>query len=454
MITINRNPLPKLPDAEKSVYDKAFWLCYVANVLLVAANGLTFRFADLIAWLGETEEMTGTIVGAGMVGALVARLFLGQAIDRYGAVKLWVLGAVIFLLGCGSFIWVSKVNAMVFGGRIAFQVGIAGMFTSSIVFIQNRVPSHRRTEIIGNLGSSGFLGMAIGAGLSDLIFYLIAEGPSRYSILFGTAFLFGVAYLVLILMAAKNTSHQRPDETHPITKLIFRYWPGNVVWVAVMMGLVFSVTTVFLSRFVDDQGMKGIGPFFLGYTSSAFLFRLLSRRWSKTIGRHYMILLGLSGHFVGLMAISYASQTWHLIFPSICSGFGHALLFPAVVSLGSGAYPMQFRGSGTTIVLGFFEVGAMVSSPLLGSIIHHYGFRTMYWASAAMVAVVILIYAVMDVRKPDEDHDDLQFEEKQTSKKEPPNLKALEHAEARGGCAVDQSELDSPSVKSCRLEDR
>ena len=439
---------------EKKVYDQAFWLCYLANILLVAANGLTFRFADLIAWLGETEATTGYIVGAGMVGALFARLFLGQAIDHYGAVKLWILGAVTFLLGCSTFIWVWEVNWIVFSGRIAFQIGIAGMFTSSIVFIQNRVPSHRRTEVIGNLGSSGFLGMVSGAGLSDFIFSRVAEGRLRYEILFGTAVVFGVAYLVLVLFAARNSSHQRPKKTHPITKLIFRYWPGNVVWVAMTMGLVFSVTTVFLSRLVDARGMNGIGPFFLGYTISAFSFRILSRNWSKSIGRHSMILLGLSGHIVGLMSISFATQTWHLVFPSICSGFGHALLFPAVVSLGSGAYPLQFRGSGTTIVLGFFEVGAMVFSPLLGSIIHHFGFQTMYWTAAGIVTVVTLIYAVMDGRKPDDDHDDLQFEEEDARQHQLASSREFETTEACGESVVEESNLTTPAVKSCRLEDR
>ena len=49
------------------------------------------------------------------------------------------------------------------GGLAEWGQSLAGMFTCSIVHIQNQVPAERRTEVIGNLGSSGFLGMIVGS---------------------------------------------------------------------------------------------------------------------------------------------------------------------------------------------------------------------------------------------------------------------------------------------------
>lgn len=48
------------PDA--SVYGRTFWLAYIANTLLVLANSLTFRFAELVVFLGGTEDRVGDIV--------------------------------------------------------------------------------------------------------------------------------------------------------------------------------------------------------------------------------------------------------------------------------------------------------------------------------------------------------------------------------------------------------
>ncbi|MDF1743209.1 MAG: hypothetical protein P1V19_05905 [Gimesia sp.] len=69
-------------DEEEPIYNRLFWLCYLANVILVTANALTFRFADLITYLGGTEELVGDIVSCGVLVALIASFYLGQGIDR------------------------------------------------------------------------------------------------------------------------------------------------------------------------------------------------------------------------------------------------------------------------------------------------------------------------------------------------------------------------------------
>ncbi|NQY86066.1 MAG: hypothetical protein HRT34_15070, partial [Alcanivorax sp.] len=45
-----------------NVYNRVFWFAYAANIVMVGANALTFRFAELIAFLGGTELTTGEII--------------------------------------------------------------------------------------------------------------------------------------------------------------------------------------------------------------------------------------------------------------------------------------------------------------------------------------------------------------------------------------------------------
>ncbi len=71
-----------------SVYNRVFWLAYAANLTLVSANALTFRFAELVAYLGGSEKVAGAIISTGVMGALAARFLLGQAIDHYGTRRL------------------------------------------------------------------------------------------------------------------------------------------------------------------------------------------------------------------------------------------------------------------------------------------------------------------------------------------------------------------------------
>ncbi len=399
---------PAVPALEPTgtIYNRIFWLAYVANVSLVMANALTFRFAEFVAFLGGTERVSGTIVGIGICGALCARLVLGQAIDRYGVRLLWLAAAIVFTLANASFLFCSQLSWLIYAGRIGFAVGLSSMFTCSIVHIQNQVPAHRRTEIIASLGSSGFVGMIAGAQLGDWILNTITAGESQFFALFGGAAALGVFYFCVVVYLTWGDGHDRPHETPPVHHLMFRYWPGMVILVAVMMGIGFAVITVFLTRFATHHGLRGIGTFFTGYAGSAFIFRLSTRRWGETVGRHKMIVMGLCGHWIGHWTLPFVTSEWHFILPSIACGWGHALLFPAVISRGSGAFPIRYRGSGTTLVLGFFDIGSAISAPILGGIIDYFdgaGFSQMFFTSGSCALAVAIVYGLTAARGPDED---------------------------------------------------
>jgi MFS family permease len=424
---------PRAADpASERIYDRSFWMAYVANVALVTANALTFRFAELVAWLGGTERTAGTIVATGVAFGLIGRLFLGQAIDRYGTRLLWTANSVLFTVGCLGFLAAGDISWVLYAARVAFALGLGGMFTASIVYIQNRVPPARRTEVIGVLGSSGFVGMIIGSQLADAYFRFLPLSEAtavrwgrmfglgeaaaistmagiqlRFVALFGTAALLGLFYIGVVVSLTRRDTHRRPYLTPAAHHLMARYWPGMVLLVAIMMGTAFAVTTVFLTRFATHLGLSGTGAFWTAYAVVAFTARLLTRQWSRTVGRHRMIVIGLLAHAAGFAMLPWIRWEWQFAFPAASCGFAHALLFPAVVSLGTGAFPRIFRGTGTTLILGFFDIGYMVSAPLLGWIIDSFsggaGFTPMFLFASGWACFTAVTYALTAGRTHDED---------------------------------------------------
>ena len=389
----------------QKVYDRTFWLSYVANLLLVTANAMTFRFAEFVEAFGGTEKVAGFIVGCGTAGALFGRLFLGQAIDRFGVRRLWLTVVSLFVLGAGLVAVSDAIGFTLYAGRVAFAIGLAGMFTCSIFHAQNRAPVARRTEVIGNLGSSGFLGMVLGSQLCDLVGRRFA-GPIEPGVAFGSVAGIGCVYFALVLLITRRDEHSRPSATPAAYRLIFRFWPGPVVFAALAMGMYFVVPSVFLTRFSTHRGLNGIAAYWTTYAIIAFLFRVGTRKWSQTVGRHRMILLGTLGYGIGFAMMPQVTQPWHFVFPALCAGFGHSLLFPAVVSLGTEAFPREYRGTGTTLVLGFFDLGGAISAPILGAVIDHYGgagFEQMFYAAASVSVFVCVGYLFTGARRPDSD---------------------------------------------------
>jgi len=407
------------PITDEAIYDRSFWLAYAANLMLVCANSLTFRFAEFIASLGGKEGLSGDIVQAGLIAAIVFRLGLAPAIDRVGPRLVWLASSVVYVAGGAAFLIPEGLSAIVWIARIAYSAGLAGMFSCSIVHIQNQVPAHRRTEIIGSLGSSGFVGTILGTQLSDLIFAWLPAGDLRFDprfvAMFGGAAALGLAHMAVVFWLTRHDTHFPPRSAPGPFRLLFRYWPGPIILVAVAMGAGFVVTTIFLTRFATAMHLRGIALFFLPYSLTAFGCRWLFRDWGTAFGRHKMVLWGLAGMTAGHLLFLPVTTDWLLVLPAVVCGFGHSLLFPAVVSIGAGRFPIEYRGSGTTLVLGFTELGLGLAAPLMGRLIDWgnagggtLGFSWMFVSAAAIAGGVGLLYAATAARHPDRDpHHDL-----------------------------------------------
>jgi MFS family permease len=409
---MNASPPTVFPDStsDEAIYDRSFWLAYAANLVLVCANSLTFRFAEFVASLNGTEEVSGEIVRAGLIAAILFRLGLGRAIDHYGPRLMWLLSALVYVSGGATFLFAEKLFPLVWLARIAYSTGLAGMFSCSMVHIQNQVPAHRRTEVIGSLGSSGFMGTILGTQLSDLIFEYLPVGAPRFAAMFGGAATLGLVHSGIVFWLTRHDAHRAPQSPHGPFRLLFRYWPGPIVLVAVAMGAGFVVTTVFLTRFATAMNLRGIALFFLPYSLTAFGCRWVFRDWGTSFGRHKMVLWGLAGMTVGQLLFLTVTTDWLFALPAVVCGFGHSLLFPAVVSIGAGRFPIEYRGSGTTLVLGFTELGTALAAPILGMLIDRgnqgggtAGFSWMFIAAAAIAGVVGVFYAVTAARHPDHD---------------------------------------------------
>lgn len=383
----NTDPIP-------SIYNQKFWLCYIANVLLVTANSLTFRFAEFVAFLGGGERIAGTIVSVGMIAAFVSRFLIGPAIDRYGTRWLWRFSALVLAASCLLFLTTSGITLPIYFVRILFAVSMACMFSCLMVYIQQVVPARRRMEVIATLGTSGFVGMTIGPFLGDVLFGIIPDGQLQFAALFITAALLVLLYFLIVLIVTRDAQHTRPKKTVAVHRLLLKYWPGQIVWVAIILGGALTVPTVFLTRYSTHLNLGGIGTFFVAYSTSAFAFRLLSARWMGVVGLRWVILIGMTGLGVGQLLFMTVATQWHFVLPAIVCGMGHALLFPAVVASGAGAFPKKFRGSGTTLILGFTELGIVVAAPLLGALIEQFGFSVMFIASGLTALTTGVVFCV------------------------------------------------------------
>jgi MFS family permease len=376
------------------LYGLEFWVAYAANLLVVTANTLTFRFADFVVALGGTATATGMILAVGTAVSVLVRIWMGRVVDQAGPRWMWMASAAALAVSCLAFVPLESLGPSIYFVRILYACGLAGVFSCSVIHLCTGVPPNRRAELIGTLGTSGFIGAIIGPQLGDLVFNAASLHEHRFLIMFAASALMDVAYLVLVAYLTRHTVRPDPHEPPPLGRLLIDYWPGTLVAVAMMMGMALTVPANFLTLFRVERQLSGIGTFFWFYAPTAIFMRLAGRHWPERVGRRVAAVIGLAALGASMLLYLRVDSEWDLAWPALAAGTGQALLFPAVTTLGAESFPECYRATGTTLILSFVDVGAVCAAPILGRIIDRFGFVSMFTSAAAVIALVAIAFSV------------------------------------------------------------
>ncbi len=349
-------------------YDQIFWLAYLSNGFTTLANGMMVRYSDLVTQLGGDEGQLGWIVGVGMVGSILFRLLQGEAVDRYGASRIWMWCVVTYCVSLVLHLGLTTAyGPAMFVFRTLMQASLAGIFSSSITFVSLRVPPRRMAEVVGALGTSGFLGLMIGPLISDGIGRLADSPADMVRVMFQSATALAVCAAAATFFAVRTTlppiRHVRPS----LWKVIRQYHPVMISLTAMMMGAGFAIPATFLRPFAIEMNLQNIGMFFAVYAATGFGARLATRSLFERFGNKPWIATGLV-----LLTLSYVcyvpvTATWHLCLPAVLAGIAHALLFPSIMAAGTSVFPREYLGVATSFVLAMFDVGTLLSAPMVGT---------------------------------------------------------------------------------------
>ena len=397
-IVIRGEP-PGRPNGRQTAYGREFWTAYVANLLLVVAVALLFRYADFVTLLGGTEFNLGWIVGAGAVGSLMMRLLLGAAIDQYGPRLIWLGSLVLFVAVCFAHLAVTSCHGpAIFLLRIAFCSAVAGVFGASMTLISGRVSVERMAEMIGMLGTSGFVGFVLGTQLGDLI--CGTQYIERWQIdrMFIVAGVLGGCAILFAWLTTRGLPRPPRRKRPPMVWLLRRYHPGTVLLVGVAGSVGLGLPAVFLRTYAAELGIARIGWFFVVFSTTAVATRILTRRLSQRIGLEPIIIAGMAGLALSQFLFLLVRSEWQLMIPALGYGVSHAVFWPAVIAAGSRSFPTRHRGLGTTFILATSDVGQLVGTPAIGAILHYSGilglpsYPTMFMSVAAVLATVGIYY--------------------------------------------------------------
>ena len=398
------------PQETRRVYGRSFWAAYASNTALMIAVSLMFRYSDFVEAIGGNTADLGWITGLGTAGAICVRLIQGDAIDRLGARTVWVLSMTMYVVSLVLHTQIRTVAGIeVYLVCFLMYASLAGAFGSSLTFVSLQAPPLRVTEVIGMLGSSGFVGMAVGPIIGDLIYAndgatLVADSLFSWTVhqLMWTAAAFGAVSLVTAVIATwgKVGRPQHVPRRPPSYRLVRKYQPGFLLVVAAGMGLGIGLFHVFVRPFAEHIGVEHLRVFFLTYSVVAFTVRLSTRTLPARLGEDGMIYVGYGAMSLAMLSFVFVDSEWGLVLPALIAGTAHAFLFPAVVASGCYAFPMRYRGLATTLILAMFDTGNLLGRPVLGQAVSYFetwgwdGYRVMFVGVAVLLVSIATCYAL------------------------------------------------------------
>jgi len=440
-----------------TAYDRPFWLAYMSTLLMSAAASLLYRYADFVTVLGGTEFHLGWIVGVGMVGSFAMRMVLGSWIDRYGAGLLWFGSTLLFVLTCFAHLTIaSYAGTVIYLLRISYCCAVAGVAGASMTFVSMRAPNDRLAEMVGMLGTGGFLGIVVGTLLGDFLFGSITITSAQVAQMFIAAGLLGLLSLPFAWAATRGevalrivsssplptnlrsvpgegpgvraSRRAQPTNTNPhpnplpkgegtilpnplpkgegtvlpepsLLTLVRRHSPRTILVIGVAMGMGLGLPSTFLRTYATELGIPRIALFFLVYCVAAIVIRVPTRRWTERFGPRRIILAGMAVMTASIATFPLVHTEWQLVLPAIGFGCSHAVLWPAVISAGSVTFPPRNRGLATVLLLAAWDLGLLIASPAVGVILRYSEtlglapYPTMFLSMAGLLALVTLWYA-------------------------------------------------------------
>ncbi len=409
---------PALPPVAESprVYNISLLFAFFTNVFQLIAVSLLFRYSDFVNVLGGDEWHLGWIVGLASVGAVGFRLFQGSAIDRFGPGGIWLLSLVGEIV---ALLWHLRIDSVsgieVYAARTLFATSLAGTFGAWLSFISLQAPHERVAEVIGVVGSSGFVGMAIGPVIGDWLFRdaIIDRGMVNMMFLVAAAMATLALFTAGLAVSLARDHHAfRSHRTRTTPKpgqgplrMVWNRRPGMILVMGMLMGLSISFPGTFLRPMAEENNIDNIRTFFVVYNIAAFISRLLFRHAPQVLGLKPTILIGFG--FMALSMLLYlpvksAADFW---MPALAGGLAHSFLFPSVIASCTHRFPIQQRGLATHLILAMYDSGTLIGMPLVGLIVTRA--REVGWPPypaaiatlCGLIVVTSLVYLVID-REP------------------------------------------------------
>jgi MFS family permease len=360
--------------------------------LLSLAQWILLLLPVYLSDRGWSSQTVGWAVGTYFLLYLVGQIFAGPLADRFGHVRVALLGTGVGILGGIAYIGALWYPAVIFPARALHATGAAMVYVGALMKLLESVPIKLRGRFIGYYGLPGFATIGIGPAVAEWFSYhwsfvgVFLTIPLMFAIVGGA-----------LWRLPREESVPAPAPAPLLEALHDSFKPlKEIVVFSVLFGFCFSSWNSFLAPAVRSLGHGGVSGFGIGYGAGAMatrlgLSRLLDRGPARYIGISTLVLYGAC-----LAWIPLAGGVGHLVWLGCIGGMVHGIYYPSLSSVAAERFHSIHTGQAMSLYVSASSLGMFVGPPALGALVDAVGFARMFWAAGGLMAVGTVAFVYLE----------------------------------------------------------
>lgn len=371
-------------------------VCFTFTCYLIIGIPLAVLPGFVNGDLGFGSVLAGAAISVQYAATLASRPHAGRSADTRGAKRTVLTGlaacgasGVLLLAAVACAAWPVLSLAVLTLSRLVLGFGESFVGTGTILWGIGRVGAQDSGRVISWNGVASYGAIAIGAPAGATLAH--ALGPWALG-------------AVTIALAALGYGFARRTAPVPLVhgermsyaSVFMRVLPHGLGLALGTAG--FGAIATFIALYYAARGwqhaalaLSVFGTLFVGA-------RLLFANAIKTYGGFRVAVVSFSFECAGLLLLWLAGSPQAALAGAALTGFGFALVFPALGVEAVGLVPPASRGAALSAYSVFFDLSLGIMGPLAGYVASAFGYASVFLVAALAAAAAALLCASLYLR--------------------------------------------------------
>src|SRR3954453_8150623 len=370
-----------------------FVMCGFTFTVFLSAFQLLPTAPFRIQELGGSTFASGLFLGFLTSASAASAPLTGAMADRIGRRRTLIIASSVILL-CAIGYGITSSYPVMLALVLVHGVFWSGLLSASAAYLTHLLPDRRRAEGISYWGLSSVAAIAVAPPIA---FWIMQHGGWTWICLScGTLNL-----LMGIIAYALPEDRVETQLDLPLPSIR----PSIVEWRVLVLSLTlflysfgYGAITSFSAMYADAIGVAPKSLYLTVLALVILVTRPLSGSLADRVGYRRVFMPCLVLIAIGLVLLSAASSLAWLIASAIVFGTGFGTAYPVFVAYVMRDITAARRGAAFGAILAAFDTGIGTGSTSVGWLIEHYGFASAFGVAAALSAIALPYFVVVERR--------------------------------------------------------